>query len=647
MLLALILMAAPASLQIDGADPVLHERLHRMLLPLWRRSLDAERVAKRLRSVYMRSGRFLTEVEHEVDGEALRLIVSPSKQALIRSVRFLGNAALSDEELGKAMFNRLDSASARLQGLGRFLPEALSDDVTGLRQAYFAKGYIFAKIMPPRVYVEPDLNGVRLEVSVVEGERFNLGKLEVTGLPEGERFTFATGQAFSVNGIHAAVEKIRLSWMRRGHALVQVKERSEVDAAGKSVSLWLDFVAGPLCRIEALEWVGVNKVETAVLSRLMRIHAGDRYDHALLLEEIGRLRSLGLIMGAQIVTAEGAKPDAVRVRLVGQDAMQKWYPAFTMTYLPGEGAVLLLQLSTPNLLGKGIRFRGSSWLSSERRLFDVNVGVPAVGHPLDNLGVELHNRDRKYPSLSAKSRGLSVSYGRSLDRRRRWSIFANMGFDFWDLDSFTSSEDPVFDQPNIALQSGLGMSYDDRDSGLLGTRGQRLSLSFDYGAGKGRQGVSFSAQRLQRLPLGLRGRAKFAARLQNSSAGPQFALYMGGPGTLRGYYAYSVAPRLLEGESQGLPIGGDRSINGSLELGYGLNSVLEPFVFVDGGNAFHGKWFEQPSSPRQLYGGLAWSWGFGLLLRLPVLPFRFEWGRPLTRGPGDPEMLFSLGIGTN
>ena len=35
-----------------------------------------------------------------------------------------------------------------------------------------------------------------------------------------------------------------------------------------------------------------------------------------------------------------------------------------------------------------------------------------------------------------------------------------------------------------------------------------------------------------------------------------------------------------------------------------------------------------------------------MLLRLPVLPFRFEWGRPITRGPGDPEMLFSLGVGT-
>ena len=51
-------MAAPASVTIDGADPVLKVRLEQMLLPLWRRTLDPERVAKRIKAVYLRSGRF-------------------------------------------------------------------------------------------------------------------------------------------------------------------------------------------------------------------------------------------------------------------------------------------------------------------------------------------------------------------------------------------------------------------------------------------------------------------------------------------------------------------------------------------------------------------------------------------------------------
>ena len=61
------------------------------------------------------------------------------------SVRFLGNEVLSDEALAQAMFN---SWTALVRGFrGSVLPpEALGDDVTGLKQAYYAKGYISAQV---------------------------------------------------------------------------------------------------------------------------------------------------------------------------------------------------------------------------------------------------------------------------------------------------------------------------------------------------------------------------------------------------------------------------------------------------------------------------------------------------------------------
>ena len=649
MLLAVLLMAsAPASVTVEGADPVLKQRLEALLLPLWRRTLDPERTAQRVKAVYLRSGRFLSTVRHEVRGERLRLIVEPGQQARIISVRFLGNKVLSDEALGQAMFNRVDSAGARLQGLGRFVPEALSDDVTGLKQAYYAKGYISAQIQPPQVFVEPDLGGVRLEVRIQEGEPYTLTTLQVKGLPKGVSFDYKAGQIFSVQGIHKAVEKVRLRYLRQGHALVQVQENSQMNPTKNGVDLWLTFVPGPVCFIESISWKGVQRVDKAVLTRLMRIHAGDAYDHALLQEEINRLRARGLIMGAQIVTQPGRAKDRVKVSLMAQDAPQKWYPAFTVTYLPGEGAVLLLQLSSPNLLGKGIRFRGSSWLSEQRRLFDLSVALPAVLNPLDDLTVEVHNRDQTKPRAAAKTQGGSLTYGRSIDRKRRFSVFASVGADRVTLTCNAAAElgDDCPADPFYAVSGALGGSYDDRDSGLLGTRGQRVSLRLDLEPMTQASGLSLSAQRLQPLPFGFRARAKLGARQLFEQPMPHKVLYAGGPGTLRGFYAYAVSPN-QSAPFPNLPTGGDRMIHAALELGYGLNSVFEPFVFLDAGNSFAGRWFEQPSSLRPLTMGLASSWGFGVLLRLPVLPFRFEWGRAISRGPNDPEMLFSLGVGTN
>ena len=307
-----------------------------------------------------------------------------------------------------------------------------------------------------------------------------------------------------------------------------------------------------------------------------------------------------------------------------------------MTYLPGEGAVLLLQLSSPNLMGKGIRFRGSTWLSEQRRLFDLSVGLPAVLNPLDTLTLEVHNRDQNKPRAAAKTQGASVSYGRSLDRRRRFSVFASLGGDRVTLTCRDAQGlgDDCPTEPFLAISGSLGLSYDDRDSGLLGTRGQRLSLRLDWEP-------MTQASVSQYPPRGFSdslsvwaGQGGAQQLLEQPMA--HKVLYAGGPGTLRGFYSYAVSP--ADSPSfPGLPTGGDRMLHGSLELGYGLNSVLEPFVFADAGNSFSGAWFDQPSSLRPLRMGLAASWGFGVLLRLPVLPFRFGEDDHARTG----QMLFS------
>ena len=61
------------------------------------------------------------------------------------------------------------------------------------------------------------------------------------------------------------------------------------------------------------------------------------------------MRGLGLILDGAVEAQAGEKPGEVIAVLHLADAMQRWFPAFSMTYLPGEGTVLLLQLSSPNL----------------------------------------------------------------------------------------------------------------------------------------------------------------------------------------------------------------------------------------------------------------------------------------------------------
>ena len=86
---------------------------------------------------------------------------------------------------------------------------------------------------------------MRLEVRIKEGKPYTLTQLEVTGCLMGSPLIISLGRVFSVQRIHKAVEKVRLHYLRRGHARVQVREHSAMNAAAHGVDLRLAFEPGP------------------------------------------------------------------------------------------------------------------------------------------------------------------------------------------------------------------------------------------------------------------------------------------------------------------------------------------------------------------------------------------------------------------
>jgi outer membrane protein insertion porin family len=667
LLLGLLLAADPAPpkpLVFHGVEPGLQSQLraHWRFLGNHVESLEAA-----MKRVYFGTGKYLAKVEIEdIDG-TLHITVRNARVARIRRVSFVGNKVLSDAELMPRLVNREDAFSARMAGLGRYLPQARGEDRTGLRSAYHDRGYIFVEITGPRVTVDPDLGGVRLEFTLKEGPRYQLGDLKLSGMPEGFRFPYESGEPFAVSRIRGAVQATLDRYRAQGYALAKVNEASQVHHERRQVSLELNFDKGPLCTIADIRVEGLQRLDPDRVRQLLRVRPGQFYDHRLLKEEIGRLRGLGLILDGAVEAQAGEKPGEVIAVLHLADAMQRWFPAFSMTYLPGEGTVLLLQLSSPNLAQRALRFYSSLWLSGQRQLFDLSLSQPGYFHPLDSAGIEIHNRDRQMALIRTQTQGLSLSYGMSLDARRRWRISSRFLLDrvVSTAQSLPSGFEAASDalqtrffkdypsgQANGRIKLSLNLSYDTRDSGLLATRGTSVSLGLGYGYSAppnwaGNLETSAQWKGYLRLPGQLRFRSRIGARWNLTDAPhPSDLMVVGGMTTLRGFLTNRIGPVLQDDPR--LVVGGDRVAQGSVELGRPLNSVLEPFIFADAANAFSREngWFHEPNTVRPLVGGMALSTGFGILVRLPVLPLRFEWGWPLTRGETDPEWLFSLGVGT-
>ena len=134
--------------------------------------------------------------------------------------------------------------------------------------------------------------------------------------------------------------------------------------------------------------------------------------------------------------------------------------------------------------------------------------------------------------------------------------------------------------------------------------------------------------------------------------------FLGGLGSVRGFFPRSIGPRQSLPTVDGAPIlaevGGVVKVVQNLELEAPVwpGAPIRGFVFTDFGNAYgenelakiFGGTIERDTE--FLVGNLMMSVGFGLLLETPVLPFRFEWSVPVTRRNFDQPINFFLGVGS-
>lgn len=667
------------------------------------------RSVQKIKDKYAEKGYFLATVTTETipqkDNEAIvKFIINEGQEVTIKSITFVGNYHVPDEELKAVML----SAQGGFLGFGSGAPyrkDVFERDVLMIQALYSDKGYLAIQVQTPRVMLTPDHEGIEVTIILEEGPQFTVKKLDIYERdaegkeiePIGGRkklralVTMKAGDIFNRAALIKDLASVKTLYKDAGYANVEADPQTQLDFAKKEVSITVPIHRGPLVRIGRIEIRGNTKTSDKVLRREMTIVEGQLYTETGLEESRRRVLMLGYFERVDFSTERSTQPDVVDVYFEVAER-----PTGTFQVGAGfssiESFIATAQIQQANLFGRGQSLMLQAQVSGLRQLVNIRYFEPYLFDTDFSAAIDLYDQLRIfdtftqtslggaltigypiiYPSLrvTATYRGEQVkvtnsSGGTFLGTSAAISFFPRLPLANLFLDGFTSS-------------LGTSVIYDTRNDRLFPSSGMFLQAATELASPWFGSQTEFLRHRLNArfyynlaaddAPWTIKLNSEWGYVSSPSAQGvPIFArFFLGGIFDVRGYRLRSIGPRLPLNQSTdpntplvpyGANIGGNMQWYNNLELEFPIIQKvgIRGVVFVDAGNTFNtestycavrGNPIDSvvDSCNTNLL-NLRTSYGFGIRWFSPLGPLRFEWGFPFSPLPYEDSSVFEFTIG--
>jgi len=217
------------------------------------------------------------EVTQLAPGELSIVFRPATARPVVARVFFEGNKLIPESLLQEAVWS---------VGVGTPWTEANFRLVldASIRPLYEARGHL--RVSFPTLKVEPvtDVHGVKVTVTVDEGEEYKLAKVEIAGTtpmnPEDllRAGDFKTGAVANFDKIGDGLDRIRTALKRAGYLNATAGSSRIVDDAKQSVAVTITVDAGQLYKMGTLQIKGLDLEAEAEIKRIWTLKEGSAFD---------------------------------------------------------------------------------------------------------------------------------------------------------------------------------------------------------------------------------------------------------------------------------------------------------------------------------------------------------------------------------
>jgi outer membrane protein insertion porin family len=624
-----------------------------------------------LKRQYLSRGRYAAEVQATVtplerNRVGISIAVTENDVAKIRAINIVGNRVFPESEL-------LDEFVLRTPGLltwytkhDQYSKQRLSADLESLKAFYQNRGYLDFNVESTQVSITPDKRDIYITVNIVEGEKYTVSKVDLAGemlLPREELeklIRVKPGEVFSRQRLTESTKAITDRLGNEGYAFANASAVPQIDKDKRTVAFSIVVDPGRRVYVRRISVAGNTKTRDEVVRREMRQLEGAYYDASKIQLSKTRIDRTQYFKEVSVDTQPVAdSPDQVDVNFTveekptgslllgaGFSTVDKLVVsgAITQANIFGSGKFLGVNVST----GKVNRNISLSYLNPYFTVDGVSQGFDVYEKRVDASSLSVG-------SYTTDTMGAGFKFGYPLSETDGINFgivgeHVKLGLNDTSPPAYLNFAS-IFGSSYTYGTGTIGWGRDSRDSTILTTAGSVTRAGVEGSAGDLEYyRMSLSEQWYyplsKNVTLNLTAELGYAHGIGNKPVPFFKSFYAGGPGSVRGFKAFSLGAQDVLGNV----LGGTRKVTGSAEVLFPMpgaiaDKSLRLTAFFDFGQVF------TPASQNSFAvldgGGLRYSAGIGLAWSSPFGPLKISLAQPLNAKSGfDRTERLQLNFGT-
>jgi outer membrane protein insertion porin family len=452
----------------------------------------------RIEGLYRAEGYYLADVTTDVealpnDSVAVDFHVIEGKKLRLRAIDFEGNEHFTDEELSRGFKTKpwryYSYVTRFLDKSGTYSEPVFQQDLQLVVQKYQNAGYIQVEV--DEADVVPEQDGLTVLVRLVEGRRYEVGKVDVVGDETldleslRERLLLKEGEWFDRSALTADSESLADRYRNRGFYFANVEPLTRVSEDELDVDVTFDVEKGPLYFIREIDISGNTTTIDPVIRREMQVVEGELYSARALRLSQGRMERLGFFEEVSFEPVQTDQPEELDM-----DVQVIERPTGSLSFGAGvssqDGFVISGSLSQTNLFGRGYGANLSAEIGGSTNRYFLSFSDPYFLGSDWSASVTLFNTEIQFEDFDESRTGIELGLGRALDESGRTRGFVRYSYNNAEVDEdsfvFASSlllRERIQGEESTSLV-GVSFRRDTRDDAVVPTSGYQTSGSFDF-----------------------------------------------------------------------------------------------------------------------------------------------------------------------